>query len=456
MTAPNGPYPSIRWHNSLILRVVLLCGVLLICLLGSVYEITRHYFHEVVQEMEAQTQNIANTMTLYLEEHKDAKLDEVEKEMMQQFAETKVNLDKYDGATEVSPFMLERNEKGELTKVARILVPIQDGQLLMTAVITIQPQAEIVRAFKNKYLAALTVVFILALGAMIYFIMRLLRPLTDLSESCAKIMSGDLQDVKTDRNSGEVLALEYTFNKMVNSLREKERMEANLRQAQRLSAIGNLAAGVAHDIRNPLNAIKLLSSHAIDNLTEMPEADKSVKHLQTIRDEVNRLEEIVSGFLSLARERELQPEHCRMDGLLGECARLIQKDAEARGVRFVTELRAGDTALMVDPKQMTRAVLNVLINALEVCPPGGRVRLFSRLTDRNIEIEVRDDGPGMPKDVAEHAFEPYFTTKATGTGLGLSITRGIIEEHGGTISLTSTEGQGCQVLIILPLKQERS
>jgi signal transduction histidine kinase len=96
-----------------------------------------------------------------------------------------------------------------------------------------------------------------------------------------------------------------------------------------------------------------------------------------------------------------------------------------------------------------------LLNALEVCPSGGRVRLFSRLTERSCQIEVRDDGPGMTREVAERAFEPYFTTKPTGTGLGLSLTRGIIEEHGGAISLTTGEGQGTQVLITLPLEEKR-
>ena len=171
------------------------------------------------------------------------------------------------------------------------------------------------------------------------------------------------------------------------SLREKEVVESNLRQAQRLSAIGNLAAGVAHDVRNPLNAIKLLSSHALDTLQDVPDASSAAKHLQTIRSEVNRLEEIVSGFLSLAKERELCREPYRVDALLEECARLIRKDAEDRGIRLITELRAGDQALLLDPKQMTRAVLNVLINAMEATPQGGRVRLFSRTNDTICEIE---------------------------------------------------------------------
>ena len=153
---------------------------------------------------------------------------------------------------------------------------------------------------------ALMLVFVMALGLMVYFINKALRPLMRLSESCAAIGSGELNMVNTQGISGEILVLEQTFNDMVASLREKEIMEGKLRQAQRLSALGNLAAGIAHDVRNPLNAIKLLSSHAQDML----ETDEhpAAKPMHTIRTEVDRLEEIVSSFLSLAREQHDQSE----------------------------------------------------------------------------------------------------------------------------------------------------
>lgn len=458
MTKPTPTYPRVRWRDSLIVRVIVLCAVLLLCLLGSVYEISRHYFGEVVREMEAQTQDIANRITFHLEEHAGASLTDVEHDVQQLYPGTVIKLDDTrSDSTEFVPFTVEKTASGELVKTGRLLLEVPGQNIMLTARVSLAPQTELVRAFKNKYLALLTAVFIIALGFMIYFIARILRPLSDLADSCARIGSGQtgngqLQKLSGHKTSGEIQSLEYTFNNMVASLQEKEKIEANLRQAQRLSAIGNMAAGVAHDIRNPLNAIKLLSSHAIDTLNGSDNSGETVRHLQTIRNEVNRLEEIVSGFLSLAKERELQPEPTKIDVILGECARLVRKDAEDRGIRLIAEFRAGDTSLSVDPRQLTRAILNILINALEVCPRGGRVRLFSRVTDQSCEIEVRDDGPGMPKEVAERAFEPYFTTKDTGTGLGLSITRGIVEEHGGNVSLSCAEGQGCQVLISLPLE----
>jgi len=241
---------------------------------------------------------------------------------------------------------------------------------------------------------------------------------------------------------------------MVDALRDKEQIESNLRQAQRLSALGSLAAGVAHDVRNPLNAIKLLSSHAIDTLEEGGAENGAAQQLRTIRREVDRLEEIVSGFLALAKERELQPEAVRIDALIEECVRLVTAEAETRAVRITTELGAGDLQLEVDPKQLKRAIINVIINAVEACSSGGRVRVISRITEDAYHVEVRDDGPGLTKDVAERAFDPYFTTKSTGTGIGLSITRGIVEEHGGGVSLSCSLGLGCQALVTLPLRHK--
>ena len=436
----------VRWHNSLILRVVLLCVVLVGCLFGAVYAITQYYTDEIVSEMAARTQEIVEQVELQLESNPNSDLDELVRHFEDEH--TDIEWTKIGPAIVPTLMGLELREGGPVEKVAHAMLTVGDQRMLLTVRVALVPQTEIVRAFSNRSIALVTVVFLVTLGLLIYFIVRLLRPISELSESCARISQGELANVRVRRNSGEILALEQTFNRMVAALQEKEVVEANLRQAQRLSALGTLSAGIAHDVRNPLNAIKLLSSHALDAVGDGPAA----KHLRTIRNEVDRLDDIVSGFLSLAKEREVQPEPCRIDALLTECTGLVRKDAETRDVELVTDLRAGDTELMLDPKQFTRAVINVLLNALEACPAGGRVRLFSRLTDVVCEIEIRDDGPGLTEEAAEHAFEPYFTTRPTGTGLGLSITRGIVEEHGATIELFSVEGQGCQALITIPLE----
>lgn len=442
-------HTEVRWHHSLIVRVVALCAVLVMCLLGSVYVLTAHYYRQLAQDMEAQAADIVEIVATGLERTAGAvNLEDIAKDVGGKKGMARTEIVWAPEGARPAPIAPRHTDEGY---VYRTRIPAGGQWVDVTTTFMITPQTELVRAFKNRYLLALTGGFLLALGLMVYLIARTLRPLRELANSCAEISEGNLRNVAVRGTSGEVLALGETFNRMVESLREKEKVEANLRQAQRLSAIGNLAAGVAHDVRNPLNAIKLSSSHALDTLPDVPDTATTIKQLKAIRAEVDRLEDIVSGFLSLAREEELRREPRAVDSLLEECLHLVHKDAESRKVRLISELRCGDTTLLLDPKQMRRAILNVLINALEACPEGRRVRLFSRLTDRACEIEVRDDGPGMSREVLEQAFDPYFTTKKTGTGLGLSITRGIIEEHGGTISLSSSDGQGCQVLITFPL-----
>lgn len=445
-----------RWRDSLITRVILLCSVLLLCLLASVYVITRHFYREVSEEMARQTRAIADSVVLRLDENPELPLDSLEDEVIELhegFDAIELELlEPLDGEEAVQSFTLEQAADGRLRKVARMSIDYGDRRLLLVASVDVKPQTEILRAFRNRNLSMLTFVFVVILGLMVYLIARTLKPLTELSRRCADISSGTLREVKVHNATREIAALENTFNEMVASLKEKEIVETKLRQSQRLSAIGTLAAGVAHDVRNPLNAIKLLSSHTLDTLRQNGNSDIAEKQLQTIQSEVHRLEEIVSGFLSLAKEGELKPQPRSIDKLLSECVRLVRKDAEARQIRLLEELRAGDTNFQLDAKQWNRALLNVLINALEACPAGGRVRVFSRLTGTHCEIEIRDDGPGLDGESLEHAFDPYYTTKETGTGLGLSITRGIVEEHGGTIALSGGEGEGCQVLISLPLE----
>ncbi len=444
--------PTFRWRQSLYFRVVLLCGVLLLCLFATLMVIMNYFLNEAIQEMEAQADDIIHTLHVKLEETPDITDTALLEDMAHLYEGYSINIHDAEQRRTTTTFTLMRDTEGFLAREIEVPLQLGNRQAFLNLHMQIQPQTEIVRAIRSRYMLAVTGVFILTLGLMLYFIAKAMQPLSELSGSCAAISSGDLRTVRTGSTTGEIKALETTFNQMVHSLREKEIVEAKLRQAQRLSALGNLAAGVAHDVRNPLNAIKLLSSHAVDSLSETPAAP-AARALHTINNEVNRLEEIVSSFLSLAKESELRTEPHRVDVLLSECLHLIKKDAEARNIRLLGELHAGDVTLLLDPKQWNRAILNILLNALEACPPEGRVRIFSRVTDQTCEVEIRDDGPGLSREEAERVFEPYYTTKPGGTGLGLSITRGILEEHGGRIELTSTPGQGCQVLIIMPLQR---
>ena len=443
----------VKWRHSMYFRVLVLCCVLVFCLFASIFIIVRHTIGEAMREVESESREIARRVIEMSDGDTPLERSEIAEIFTGGRDDTQVRVEPLGDLLTEPRNTVEYWADGTVTREVR--VPLERLNLVVAVNRSTNASIEVLRAFKNRYILLVTFVFIVTLWIMIYSIHRTLRPLMDLSDTCAAITEGNLQTVKIARSSGEVQLLESKFNDMVESLREKEVMEVKLRQAQRLSALGNLAAGVAHDVRNPLNAIKLLSSHAIDSMGGNDETP-GVKPLMTIRDEVDRLEDIVSGFLSLAKERELEPEPANVDALLAECVRLFQKDAEERGVELISELHAGGTLLMLDGKQWSRAILNVLLNALEACKPGGHVRLSSANRDGACHILVEDDGPGLPESVIEQVFDPYYTTKPGGTGLGLSITRGIVEEHGGQIELSSRDGQGCRVAITIPLKQKIS
>lgn len=447
-----GRLPRIMWRGSLYVRIIVLCVVLFCCMLGLMGIITRHLFLEAVSEMEAQTSNVAKNVSILIQETPNIALGELSNKLMDLHRGVDIELQPYQGGASDSTFTIERSKGGELTRVARVPMRNGDRQMMLTLSITIVPQTEILRVFRNRSVEVLLTVFVITLILLVYFIIKAFRPLNQLSKSCAAISSGDLQTVSTRGATGEVRALEETFNHMVNALREKQEMEGKLRHAERLSALGNLAAGVAHDVRNPLNSIKLLSSHARDML-QTGETESASKSLQTIRTEVDRLEAIVSGFLSLAKESQLHAEPTRADDLLKECIVLLKNDAEQRGVTISATYGAEEILLMLDPKQWVRAIMNVLMNALEALPEGGAIQVRSHADYVMYAIDVKDNGPGLVDEVREHLFEPYFTTKPDGTGLGLSITRGIVEAHGGTIEIRNSTEHGCLVRIRLPLQK---
>lgn len=450
---------KVHWTNSLVARVVALCVVLVLCLLGSVYVLTVHFLKEVQAEYENRAFEMASAARFYLEQHaEESSVESALRDLKEKYRGVNFKMDPADTTATSEEWEhtdTKLTDTGEIVITSTHLIAQKNkAPLAFTVEFKVDPRTAVWSAFTNRYIALLTASFLVALGLMVYFIIKSLRPLRDLAKSCAQITAGELAPVEIKRSYGEVLALERTFNKMVEALRDKEQIETNLRQAHRLSALGSLAAGIAHDVRNPLNAIKLLSSHALDSLNTQESENGASQSLRTIRKEVDRLEEIVSGFLALAKERELQPEPVKVDSLIEECVHLVKAEAETHGVSLSSELGAPNLQIDIDPKQVKRAVLNVIINAVEACPGGGRVRVISRIAEDSYQVEVRDNGPGLTKDVAERAFDPYFTTKPTGTGIGLSITRGIIEEHGGSVSLTSSLGAGCQVLIALPLREK--
>lgn len=235
---------------------------------------------------------------------------------------------------------------------------------------------------------------------------------------------------------------------LLRDLREVRRLEAEVRRKEKLAAVGSLAAGVAHEIRNPLSSIKGYATYfgsRFDEGSEDREAANIMVH------EVERLNRVITDLISLSRPSDLRRSETDLNALIKHCFGLIKQDAASHNV--VLDMKNDETLphLFVDPDRLSQAVLNICLNSLEAMPEGGTLAMNLSHTDDLVTLAISDTGKGISKEDAIRIFEPYYTTKSQGTGLGLSIVLKIIEAHGGTIRVESQEGAGAQFIIEIPV-----
>jgi two-component system sensor histidine kinase HydH len=229
---------------------------------------------------------------------------------------------------------------------------------------------------------------------------------------------------------------------------ELDRLRARaLREAtERTRQLETLSAKVAHEIRNPLLSIKGL----VQLLARGGSGDRDQKRFQVVLSEVERLEGIVTDYLSFARPFDgLRLVSSVLDNVLREVASVVEAQAALQRVALVVE--AEPVGLAVDENKLKQALLNLVTNALEATPAGGTIQLSARAAGGRAEIIVSDSGRGIPAAALARVGTPFFTTREQGTGLGLAIARGIVEQHGGELSIDSASGGGARVLISLPL-----
>ena len=221
-------------------------------------------------------------------------------------------------------------------------------------------------------------------------------------------------------------------------------------QQDKMASIGRLAAGVAHEINNPLTTI-LTSAMLIQEDTD-PE-DPNYQELQTIADEALRCRKIVSSLLDFARQsRPVKKQH-NLNEVVKESVVLTRKQAAFKDVTLEQQLAKDLPATNMDKDQLEQALINLILNAIEVTDHGGKVTISTKFVPETdtIKLEVCDTGEGISEENMARIFDPFFTTKESGTGLGLAITHGIIEQHGGTIEVKSKLGQGTNFTVEFPL-----
>jgi two-component system sensor histidine kinase HydH len=234
---------------------------------------------------------------------------------------------------------------------------------------------------------------------------------------------------------------------ILRDLTQIRRLQATVQKQEKLAAIGNLAAGVAHEVRNPLSSIK---GYATYFASLFEPASEQRKAAEVMTAEVDRLNRVITELLEISRPSDIKRKQTDPAFLFNSSLRLVQQDAEAAGIRVTTSIDTRMTPLAVDPDRITQALINLYINAIQAMPDGGLLTVTAGDRGNGVVVTITDTGTGMNEETRNKIFDPYFTTKNTGTGLGLAVVQKVVEAHGGTIEVTSRENGGTSFTIFFP------
>ena len=290
------------------------------------------------------------------------------------------------------------------------------------------------------------------------FVWRFTRPVKRLSVAAQRVATGDFDvRVPTDR-SDEMGALAVAFNDMTAKLGSLRELETKLHQVEKAAVVGRLAAAIAHEIRNPLNYINLTLDHLRSSFApEDPAKRETFERLANqLKSEVQRINRHITDFLKYSRPSALELEALDLRLQAEDALRVIAGQAAERGVDTVLEADPNLPPVVADKDSLRSVFTNLLINSLEAIDGNGGTVGIKLLCETNdsARVEISDTGKGIANDDIAKIFEPYFSTKETGTGLGLAIVKKAIDDHGGSISVSSKQGSGTTFVIILPVKPE--
>jgi len=250
-----------------------------------------------------------------------------------------------------------------------------------------------------------------------------------------------------------LLILGSAFAYVLRLVQRTRRLETEAQMSERRAHVATLAREMAHEIRNPLNAMSINVEMLEEELGGKPSGnpDEVKSFLKSIKGEIRRLKDLTENFLSYARPPQLNMDANDLNRFLEEICVFVQPEAEARRIQLVRDLDPLLPSVDFDSAQLRQAVLNILSNAQQVVPEGGSIRVRSRMEPKGeVRISIQDTGPGMNQDVREHLFQPFYSHREGGTGLGLPIARRAVEAHGGRIEVDSELGHGSTFHIILP------
>jgi|YelNatPaOPRAMG01_1025707.scaffolds.fasta_scaffold06678_7 signal transduction histidine kinase len=295
---------------------------------------------------------------------------------------------------------------------------------------------------------------IFAIGLVIaYFVAeRYVEPIHAVANAAQNIAARGLEPVPEARRRDEIGLLTRSFNEMVEQLRRAREREAELARLERFTALGQLAGGLAHEIKNPLNFISL----ALDQLRarygrQLQDGGNFLHQIGLMKDEIRRLSELVQSFLSYGKPIEIHPAPTDVKALVDGVLQLSESKMRSQGITHSEQVDGAHTLLSVDAEKLRMCFVNVIANAIQAMPDGGKLTTRFEERDGRLVISFLDTGVGIDPELAQRIFEPFFTTKREGIGLGLFLSKAIVERHGGTIAIAPREDErGTVVTFTLP------
>jgi len=323
----------------------------------------------------------------------------------------------------------------------------------------------------TQRLVLLSVAMLLATGASLTLLIQKLvnRPIRDILRHTRKVGKMELGDQIAISSGDEIGHLARSFNEMTTNLktardqletwahtletkvdertRELQRMQAQLIRSEKLASLGEIVAGIAHELNNPLTGVLVLASLLEKEKDIDPE---SREDLRVIVHETQRCARIVKGLLEFSRETTPQKVPSDLHQIMEKSLALIGTQSIFHDVRIEKAYDPEIPPAMVDPNQLEQVFINILLNAAQAMSGGGTLGIATRTTGSDLEVIIRDTGAGIPQEHLRRIFDPFFTTKEKGTGLGLAVSYGIVENHGGAIEVESTVGVGTTFTIRFP------
>jgi len=308
-----------------------------------------------------------------------------------------------------------------------------------------------------RRLVATSMVFVIGMFLTIFLARKYTFPIHRLATGVKDVSEGDLSVTFEVESSDEIGELAENLNEMVEKLKEKELLEKRLYEAEHLSKVGQLAAGIAHEIRNPLNYISLAIDHLKSEL--LPACGGRGAEMESIADnikeEVRKANYMVLNFMNYGRPLKLRLQLVRYPDLINKAMPLMQDKLNESHIEVIREIPDTLPPMLVDPELMRNCLCNFITNAAQAMPEGGKITLGAALDAEAgvFLLTFSDQGTGIEPQDLEKVFQPYFTTKEAGIGLGLAITERIIKEHGGGLEVKSQPGEGTSFTVRLPVQK---